>query len=135
MELRIPKESVDVFPLEGVVLCEVRISLPCIGGEGRAALRINRFYTAIAASVQELCRVAVLPLAEEAFRNLESPRKRVTWRPFRLISGARAEAVPDGWHITRTLTLAHRAHTLLCEQTEELILPSGLVRPVRRERG
>ena len=131
MELRIPKESVEVFPLEGVVRCEVRISLPCSGGEGRVALRINRFYTAIAASVQELCRVAVLPLAEEAFRNLESPRKRVTWRPYRLISEAVAEEAADGWHITRTLTLAHRAHTLLCEQTEELILPDGLILPIR----
>ena len=131
MEIRIKKEEPIFVPLEGVTACELRVALPYAEGKERAALRVGRFYGALLASVQALFRQSVIPLAEKAYRTSDDPRKRVTWRPLCLRLEARAEEGEGGYSVTRTLTLSHRARTLLCERWEEWILPDGLILPLR----
>ncbi len=131
MTVTVTKEK-KYFSEDGVVLCEVEISLPAaIAGEGeeRAAARVTRFYERVGAAVLQLAEERVVPIARKALTATPPARRRAVWRPYRLTVRAAAEEEGGGFAVTRTLTLRHRGRVLFTEEICEVITATGRLLP------
>ena len=120
------------FSEDGVVLCEVEISLPAaIAGEGeeRTAARVTRFYERVGAAVLQLAEERVVPIARKALTATPPARRRAAWRPYRLTVRTAIEGEGGGFAVTRTLTLTHRGRPLLAEEVCEEITAAGRLLP------
>ena len=93
----IPADGRYVFTsADGVVLCELRVSVTDDTGDGRAQARANKLADAYRAGALLLARDRLFPEAEAEYLKSDDPRKRFTARRYIVtLEGVRLPA-PDG---------------------------------------